>query len=98
MTLTIVEGLKGEGCTQSDIARMYGVTRQYVSWIKYTHGDCSPRAKGEAGVPVVGAGTDDAAVAVLPHAGPVGFGRRCVGPELGRCGLTSIFRAGDAPA
>lgn len=34
----IVEDLKRKGFTQSDIAEMFGVTRQYVSWIKYTYG------------------------------------------------------------
>ncbi|UYP18755.1 XRE family transcriptional regulator [Rhodococcus sp. Z13] len=38
LTLAIVEDLKSKGYTQSDIARMYGVTRQYVSWIKHTYG------------------------------------------------------------
>lgn len=38
LTLAIVEDLKVKGYTQADIARMFGVTRQYVSWIKYTYG------------------------------------------------------------
>lgn len=38
LSLAIVEDLKGKGYSQSDIATMYGVTRQYVSWIKYTYG------------------------------------------------------------
>ncbi|WP_218001277.1 helix-turn-helix domain-containing protein [Nocardia thailandica] len=38
LTLSIVEALKNKGLSQSDIARAYGVTRQYVSWIKRTYG------------------------------------------------------------
>ncbi|GAB4584436.1 XRE family transcriptional regulator [Nocardia sp. IFM 10818] len=38
LTLAIVESLKNQGLTQSEIANMYGVTRQYVSWIKKTYG------------------------------------------------------------
>ncbi|AVO25772.1 helix-turn-helix DNA-binding protein [Mycobacterium phage Morrow] len=38
LTLAVVEDLKGKGYTQSEIARMYGVTRQYVSWIKHYYG------------------------------------------------------------
>ena len=38
LTLAIVEALKNKGLSQSDIAREYGVTRQYVSWIKRTYG------------------------------------------------------------
>jgi transcriptional regulator with XRE-family HTH domain len=38
LTLAIVEALKNKGLSQSDIARQYGVTRQYVSWIKHTYG------------------------------------------------------------
>lgn len=38
LSLSIVEDLKNKGFTQSDIAEMFGVTRQYVSWIKYTYG------------------------------------------------------------
>lgn len=44
LTLAIVEALKNKGYTQSEIARMFGVTRQYVSWIKHTYGGTlSPR-------------------------------------------------------
>jgi hypothetical protein len=44
LTLAIVEALKNKGLSQSDIARGYGVTRQYVSWIKHTYGGrLSPR-------------------------------------------------------
>ncbi|MGE2734070.1 hypothetical protein [Mycolicibacterium vaccae] len=38
LTLAVVEDLKRKGFNQSEIARMYGVTRQYVSWIKHTYG------------------------------------------------------------
>jgi hypothetical protein len=38
LSLSIVEDLKNKGFTQSDIAEMFGVTRQYVSWIKHTYG------------------------------------------------------------
>ncbi|AOT24725.1 immunity repressor [Mycobacterium phage Stasia] len=38
LTLAVIEDLKGKGYTQSEIARMYGVTRQYVSWIKHYYG------------------------------------------------------------
>ncbi|AFM54989.1 transcriptional repressor [Mycobacterium phage Astro] len=38
LSLSIVEDLKAKGFTQTEIAEMYGVTRQYVSWIKKTYG------------------------------------------------------------
>lgn len=38
LTLAIVEALRNKGLSQSDIARQYGVTRQYVSWIKHKYG------------------------------------------------------------
>ncbi|AQT28473.1 immunity repressor [Mycobacterium phage Idleandcovert] len=38
LSLAIIEDLRGKGYTQSEIARMYGVTRQYVSWIKHYYG------------------------------------------------------------
>lgn len=38
LSLAEVEDLKGKGYTQSEIAKKYGVTRQYVSWIKHTYG------------------------------------------------------------
>lgn len=38
LTLAVVEDLKGKGFSQSEIAEMFGVTRQYVSWIKHTYG------------------------------------------------------------
>lgn len=38
LTLAIVEDLKGKGYSQTEIAEMFGVTRQYVSWIKHTYG------------------------------------------------------------
>lgn len=46
LTLAIVEALKNKGLSQSEIARQYGVTRQYVSWIKRTYGGTlTPREK-----------------------------------------------------
>jgi transcriptional regulator with XRE-family HTH domain len=38
LSLVIVESLKNKGLNQSEIAEMYGVTRQYVSWIKHKYG------------------------------------------------------------
>jgi transcriptional regulator with XRE-family HTH domain len=38
LSLAVVEALKNKGFNQSDIAEMFGVTRQYVSWIKHTYG------------------------------------------------------------
>lgn len=34
----VIDHLKNRGMNQSEIARMYDVTRQYISWIKYYHG------------------------------------------------------------
>ena len=38
LSLAVVEDLKNKGFNQTEIAEMYGVTRQYVSWIKHTCG------------------------------------------------------------
>lgn len=38
LSLSVVEDLKNKGFNQSEIAEMFGVTRQYVSWIKHTYG------------------------------------------------------------
>lgn len=38
LSLSVVEDLKNKGYNQSQIAEMYGVTRQHVSWIKHTYG------------------------------------------------------------
>lgn len=38
LTLDIIENLKSRGYTQSEIARMFGTTRQAVSWHKRTYG------------------------------------------------------------
>jgi hypothetical protein len=35
---SVIDRLKNHGMSQSEIARMYDVTRQYISWIKYYHG------------------------------------------------------------
>lgn len=41
---SVIDHLKNRGMTQSEIARMYGVTRQYISWIKHYHGSAlTPR-------------------------------------------------------
>ena len=34
----MVQDLKNKGFNQSEIAEMYGVTRQYISWIKHAYG------------------------------------------------------------
>lgn len=38
LTLAVIEDLKGKGYTQSEIARMFGKSRQAVSWHKATYG------------------------------------------------------------
>lgn len=38
LTIAAIEGLKAKGYSQSDIARMFGVTRQAVSWHKQHYG------------------------------------------------------------
>ncbi|QFG10443.1 transcriptional repressor [Mycobacterium phage Anthony] len=38
LTLSIIEALKNKGLNGAEIAEMYGVTKQYVSWIKHTYG------------------------------------------------------------
>jgi transcriptional regulator with XRE-family HTH domain len=38
LSLSIIEALKAKGYNQSEIAEMYGVTRQHVSWIKHNYG------------------------------------------------------------
>lgn len=44
LTLAVIEDLKNKGYTQSDIARMFGRTRQAVSWHKHTYnGSLTPR-------------------------------------------------------
>ena len=44
LSLSVVEDLKRKGFNQSEIAEMYGVTRQFVSWIKqYYGGSRTPR-------------------------------------------------------
>jgi len=46
LSLSTVEDLKGKGFSQSQIAESFGVTRQYVSWIKHTYGGrMTPREK-----------------------------------------------------
>jgi transposase len=38
LSLALIEALKNQGYTQSEIARMFGKTRQAVSWHKHTYG------------------------------------------------------------
>lgn len=38
LTPEVVETLKSQGFSQSEIARLYGVTRQYISWMKKQYG------------------------------------------------------------
>ena len=38
LSLSDIEDLKGKGLNQSEIAEVYSVTKQYVSWIKHTYG------------------------------------------------------------
>lgn len=38
LTIAVIDGLKNKGYSQSDIARMYGVTRQAISWHKQHYG------------------------------------------------------------
>lgn len=38
LSLAIIEDLKGKGFSQSDIANMFGVTRQAISWWKQHYG------------------------------------------------------------
>ncbi|WP_078323617.1 helix-turn-helix domain-containing protein [Mycobacteroides salmoniphilum] len=38
LSLATIEDLKGKGWSQTKIAEEYGVTRQYISWIKHTYG------------------------------------------------------------
>jgi transcriptional regulator len=40
---SVIDRLKNRGMSQSEIARMYDVTRQYISWIKYYHGGALTR-------------------------------------------------------
>lgn len=46
LTLAIIEGLKAKGLSQSEIARMFGVTRQAVSYhVRKYGGTLTPRQK-----------------------------------------------------
>lgn len=46
LSISVIEELKAKGYTQSDIARLYGVTRQAVSWHKHTYnGKLTPRER-----------------------------------------------------
>lgn len=44
LSLAVIESLKNKGFTQSDIARLYNVTRQAISWhVKHYGGTKTPR-------------------------------------------------------
>ena len=46
ISLAVVEDLKNKGYSQSEISRMTGYTRQYISWIVHTYGGrLTPRQK-----------------------------------------------------
>jgi hypothetical protein len=46
LSLAIIEGLKNQGFNQSEIARLFGVTRQAVSWhVRKYGGILTPRQK-----------------------------------------------------
>ncbi|QBP32283.1 hypothetical protein SEA_NOELLA_74 [Mycobacterium phage Noella] len=69
LSLAIIEDLRGKGYTQSDIARMYGVTRQYVSWIKHYYGGrLTPPRDGAAALPISGSGAAAAGGVSIPEA------------------------------
>lgn len=52
LSLAVIEELKAKGFTQSDIARMYGVTRQAVSWWKRNYnGRLTPREAANENFP-----------------------------------------------
>lgn len=38
LSLAVIESLKEQGLSQSEIARLYGVSRQAISWWKHTYG------------------------------------------------------------
>jgi hypothetical protein len=42
LTLAVIEGLKAQGLNQSEIAELFGVTRQAVSWHVKTYGGDKP--------------------------------------------------------
>lgn len=42
LTASIIETLRRKGFTQSQIAEMFGVTRQYVSWVRQNYDGVTP--------------------------------------------------------
>lgn len=46
LCIAVIDELKAKGYTQSDIARLYGVSRQAVSWHKHNYnGNLTPRER-----------------------------------------------------
>jgi hypothetical protein len=44
LSLSVIEDLKSKGYSQAEIARMFGVSRQAITWWKYTYnGTLTPR-------------------------------------------------------
>lgn len=60
LTPAIIADLLRKGMSQSDIAREWGYTRQYVSWIKYYHGGIpkTPRETASDHFPFVMVGAE----------------------------------------
>lgn len=42
ITPSVIDALRKQGYTQSQIADMFGVTRQHVSWVKQNYGGVTP--------------------------------------------------------
>jgi hypothetical protein len=45
LTAALIDTLRKQGYTQSQIAEMHGVTRQHVSWVKSHYGGVTPTAR-----------------------------------------------------
>lgn len=45
LTPSLIEEMKRKGYNQSQIARLYGVTRSYVSWVKHRGGNYTQTAR-----------------------------------------------------
>lgn len=52
LTLAVIEGLKAQGLNQSQIAELFGVTRQAVSWHVKTYGGDRPLTARQRGLEV----------------------------------------------
>jgi predicted transcriptional regulator len=52
LTLAVIEGLKAQGLNQSEIAELFGVTRQAVSWHVKTYGGDKPLTARQRGLEV----------------------------------------------